>query len=146
MERVPIEHRRVIVSGNWMIATTARTFLTLGCAGLFSGVLLGAFGAHALRARLTPEMAAIWHTAELYQFVHALGLLLVGLLVFQLGAPPLLRASGWLLVAGIVLFSGSLYALAITHERWLGAITPIGGLAFIVAWLLLALAVWRVAV
>ncbi|HET7569871.1 MAG TPA: DUF423 domain-containing protein [Gammaproteobacteria bacterium] len=125
--------------------TTARIFLTLGCAGLFTGVILGAFAAHALRAQLTTEMAAVWRTAELYQFVHALGLLAVGLLVLHFGAPPLLRAAGWLMVTGIVLFSGSLYALAITGTRWLGAIAPIGGLAFIVAWLLLALAVWRVA-
>lgn len=128
-----------------MIVTTARIFLTLGCAALIEAVILGAFGAHALRGRLTAEMAAIWRTAELYEFVHALGLLAVGLLVLHLGAPPLLRAAGWLMVAGIVLFSGSLYALAMTGTRWLGLITPVGGAAFIVAWLLLALAVWRVA-
>ncbi|HET7371358.1 MAG TPA: DUF423 domain-containing protein [Gammaproteobacteria bacterium] len=129
-----------------MIANTARLFLTLGCAGLFTGVILGAFGAHALRAQLTAEMLAVWHTATLYQFVHSLGLLAVGILVFHLGAPPLLRAAGWLMVAGIVLFSGSLYVLAISGVRWLGAITPVGGLAFIVAWLLLGLAIWRAAV
>jgi uncharacterized membrane protein YgdD (TMEM256/DUF423 family) len=129
-----------------MIATTARLFITLGCGGLFFGVILGAFGAHALSARLTPEMSDVWRTAELYQFVHALGLLAVGILVYHLGAPLLLRAAGWLMVAGIVLFSGSLYALALTGTRWLGAITPFGGLAFIVAWLLLALSVWRLTV
>ncbi|HET6725757.1 MAG TPA: DUF423 domain-containing protein [Gammaproteobacteria bacterium] len=129
-----------------MTVTTARIFLTLGCAGLIEAVTLGAFGAHALRTRLTAEMAAVWRTAELYEFVHSLGLLAVGLLALHLGAPPLLRAAGWLMVAGILLFSGSLYALAITGTRWLGVVTPIGGLAFIAAWLLLALAIWRVAV
>lgn len=126
-----------------MLINTARLFLTLGCAGLFIGVALGAFGAHALRAQLTPTAVSLWHTAELYQFVHALGLLAVGLLVYHLGAPPLLRAAGWLMVAGILLFSGSLYALAVTGIRWFGAITPLGGAAFLAAWVLLALSVWR---
>lgn len=129
-----------------MVTNTARLFLTLGCAALFTGVALGAFGAHALRNHLSADMTSVWRTAEIYQFVHALGLLAVGLLVFRLGAPPLLRAAGWLMVAGIVLFSGSLYLLAVTGIRWLGAITPLGGVAFLAAWALLGLAVWRVAV
>ena len=126
-----------------MTSHAVRWFLTLGCAALLLGVVLGAFGAHALRARLSPEMMSVWHTAELYQFIHGLGLLAIGLIALQLGAPPLLRAAGWLMVAGIVLFSGSLYLLAASGVRWLGAITPLGGIAFIAGWLLLAIAVWR---
>ncbi len=102
-------------------------------------VMLGAFGAHALRGRLDADAMAVYHTAVLYHFLHALGLLIVSILP-RAGVLPAPTA-GWvsiLLVAGIVLFSGSLYLLAGTGVRILGAITPVGGLCFIAAWLLLA--------
>lgn len=121
----------------------ARLFLSLGSLLALAAVALGAFGAHGLKARLTPEMLAVWQTAAQYHFYHALGLLLVGFAFFHLpdGAP--LRASGWLMVAGIALFSGSLYALAFSGEKWLGAVAPAGGTAFLLAWGAFAWAVFR---
>lgn len=121
----------------------ARVFLWLGAVNAMLAVMFGAFGAHALRTRLSAEMMAVYHTGNQYHFYHALGLLAVGLALWHLPGSNLLKWSGWLMALGIVLFSGSLYALSLSGVRWLGAITPIGGLAFIVAWLLLALSVWR---
>lgn len=123
--------------------TDAKLFLTLGAVLLAVAVALGAFGAHALKARLGAELLAVYHTAVQYHFYHALGLLAVGLIAMQLPASGLVRAAGWLMLAGIVLFSGSLYLLSMSGIRWLGAVTPFGGTAFIGAWLLLALAAVR---
>jgi uncharacterized membrane protein YgdD (TMEM256/DUF423 family) len=88
-------------------------------------------------------MLAVWHTAVEYHVFHALGLLAVGLVAAQLPASALLKWSGWLMLAGIVLFSGSLYALALTGARWLGAVTPAGGTAFLAAWALMVIAILR---
>lgn len=116
-----------------------RRFGTLGAALGAVAVAAGAFGAHALRARLAPDMLAVFETGARYQMYHALALLAVALLIGrQAPAHPLARAAGWLFTAGIVLFSGSLYALALTGVRTLGAITPVGGLAFIAGWVCLA--------
>ena len=120
-----------------------KLFLVLGALASMLGVMFGAFGAHALRARLTPDLLAIYQTAVQYHFWHALGLLLIGVIAIQMPASSMLKWAGWLMLAGIVLFSGSLYALAITGARWLGAITPFGGVAFIVSWALVAVAVAR---
>jgi uncharacterized membrane protein YgdD (TMEM256/DUF423 family) len=106
-------------------------------------VILGAFGAHALKARISPEMLSVYHTASQYHFYHALGMLLVGILAGQLRSGGALQLSGFLMLAGIVLFSGSLYLLAVTGITWLGAITPLGGVAFIAAWIVLAYAALR---
>jgi uncharacterized membrane protein YgdD (TMEM256/DUF423 family) len=122
---------------------TARLFLAAGGAMALLAVALGAFGAHALRGRVAPEMLAVWHTASEYHFYHALGLIAVGLASAKLPDARLLRCSGWTMLAGIVLFSGSLYALALTGVAWLGAITPAGGAAFLVAWALFVAAVLR---
>lgn len=124
---------------------TARLFLLFGGINAMLAVMLGAFGAHAARARLSAEMMAIYHTGSQYHFYHALGLLAVGLAAWHLPGSALLRWSGWLMLFGIVVFCGSLYVLSLTGMRWMGAITPIGGLAFIAAWLLFALAIWRAA-
>ncbi len=99
-------------------------------AGLcFLGVALGAFGAHALKGTLTAnETVEVWKTAVLYHFVHALALLVLAAL------PVTSRAAAGLFIAGIVIFSGSLYLLALTNIRWLGAITPLGGLCFLAGW------------
>ena len=105
-------------------------------------VALGAFGAHALKARLAPDLLAIFETGVRYQFYHVIGLLAVAWAV-HLGAQTAARAAGWLFVAGTVVFSGSLYVLALSGVRWLGAITPIGGVAFIAGWLSLAWAFWQ---
>ncbi len=125
------------------MSSGAKLFLVLGAGNAFLAVLLGAFGAHALKSRLTADMMTVFHTGNQYHFYHALGLLLVGIITVQLPDSALLRSAGWLMLAGIVLFSGSLYVLAISGVRWLGAVTPFGGVAFLAAWLLLAVAVWK---
>ena len=109
-----------------------------------TAVALGAFGAHALKGRLSAEMLAVWRAGVEYHIYHALGLLAVGLVTMQLPESALLKWSGWLMLAGILLFSGSLYALALSGEGRLGAITPVGGFAFLAAWALFVVAVLRV--
>jgi uncharacterized membrane protein YgdD (TMEM256/DUF423 family) len=125
------------------MTTSAKLFLAAGGLAALAAVALGAFGAHALKARVSAEMLAVWHTGVEYHAYHALGLLAVGLVAAQLPESMLLKWSGWLMLAGIVLFSGSLYALALSGERWLGAITPIGGTAFLAAWGLFVIAVLK---
>jgi uncharacterized membrane protein YgdD (TMEM256/DUF423 family) len=125
------------------MTTTAKLFLVLGGLAALAAVVLGAFGAHALKDRLPPEMLAVWRTGTEYHFYHALGLIAVGLVAAQLPGSALLKWSGWLMLAGIALFSGSLYLLASTGTRWLGAVTPVGGTAFIAAWALFVAAVLR---
>lgn len=118
-----------------------RLFFTLGSVSAFVAVALGAFAAHGLKARLTPELLAIFEVAVRYQMYHALALLGAA---WAYGRWPgtLVTAAGWLFVAGTLLFSGSLYLLALTGTRWLGAITPLGGLAFLAGWIGLAAAAW----
>ena len=120
---------------------TAKLFLATGCIAALLAVVLGAFGAHALKARISPELMSVYKTGVEYQFYHALGLILVGLAALHFPASAYLRGADWTMLAGIVLFSGSLYLLALTGLRWLGAITPLGGAAFIAAWGLFAAAV-----
>lgn len=105
-------------------------------------VAAGAFGAHGLRARLSPDMLQVFETAARYQMYHALALIAVGLIADRWPS-PLLGLAGWLFLAGIVLFSGSLYGLTLSGTRMLGAITPLGGVAFITGWALVALSAWR---
>ena len=119
----------------------AKLFLVLGSINALLVVLIGAFGTHGLKARLTVENMTVFQTAVQYHFYHAVGLMLVGLIAWHIPASPYLRWSGWLMLAGIILFSGSLYALSITNIRWLGMITPLGGTAFIIAWLLLTIGI-----
>ncbi|MDV3241261.1 MULTISPECIES: DUF423 domain-containing protein [Methylocaldum] len=120
-----------------------RTFLLLGAAAGFLGVAMGAFGAHGLRAVLDEYHLAIYRTGVEYQMWHALGLALIGITAKQLPDTRLLVKAGWFMFAGIVLFSGSLYVLSITGVRWLGWITPFGGLSFLTGWFLLGLSAWR---
>lgn len=115
-----------------------RTFWMLGCVFALAGVGAGAFGAHGLRARLGADLLAVWETAARYQLFHALALLAVALAASRWPAPAW-AAAGWLFTAGIVVFSGSLYLLALTGTRWLGAVTPLGGLCFLAGW---AAAAW----
>ena len=122
---------------------SARLFLTLGSLGMFLAVAAGAFGAHAFKKTLDPELLAVYQTAVHYHVYHALGLLVVGLLALHVPLTAPLRWAGWLLVVGLVLFSGSLYMLSLTGMRGLGIITPFGGAAFLAAWLLLGIAVLR---
>lgn len=119
-----------------------KVFFVLGSLGAGLGVALGAFGAHALKARLTPEMLAVYETGVRYQLIHALALLAVAWASTRWPGTAV-TASGWLFVAGTVLFSGSLYALALSGVRGLGAVTPIGGAAWLVGWGCLGWGVWR---
>src|SRR5215831_20251166 len=108
-----------------------RTFLLLGAVFGFLGVALGAFGAHGLRSRLSPEMLNVFETGVRYQMYHVFALLIVAAAIGHLGNARLLVMAGWFFVGGILIFSGSLYALALTGTGILGAITPIGGLLFL---------------
>ena len=107
-----------------------------------SAVALGAFGAHGLKSRVAPEMLAVWKTGAEYHLAHALALLAVGWACERWPA-GWTAAAGWLFVAGIALFSGSLYALVLTGQRGWGAVTPLGGVAFIAGWISLAIGAWR---
>jgi len=117
-----------------------RTFLLVGALAGATAVALGAFGAHGLRARLSPEMLAVFETGVRYHMYHALALVALAAVMGRMDAGRLLPAAGWLFTAGIFLFSGSLYALALTGVTVLGAITPLGGLAFLAGWACLAIA------
>ncbi|AEI43813.1 DUF423 domain-containing protein [Paenibacillus mucilaginosus] len=117
------------------------SLLVLGSLNMFLVVALGAFGAHGLKNKLTEDAMKVYQTGVQYHMAHALGLLLIGVLSGQLPEASLLGTAGWLLFAGIVLFSGSLYALSLTGIRKLGAITPLGGLAFLAGWILVLISV-----
>jgi uncharacterized membrane protein YgdD (TMEM256/DUF423 family) len=119
-----------------------RPWIVLGAVSAFLSVAAGAFGAHALKARLPADLLTIFETGARYHMYHSLGLIAIGL-VAQQRPSPLLSGAGWAMLAGIVLFSGSLYALALTGVRGLGAITPLGGLGFLAGWAMLAVGVWR---
>lgn len=121
----------------------AKTLLMVAAISGLLAVVIGAFGAHGLKGRITTDLMAIFQTGVQYHFYHTLALLLVGILMLQFPQISLLKWSGWLFIAGIVIFSGSLYALAITDIKWLGAITPIGGVAFIAGWLTMAIAIYN---
>jgi uncharacterized membrane protein YgdD (TMEM256/DUF423 family) len=116
-----------------------RTFMLIGALAGVTGVGLGAFGAHGLRGRLSPEMIAVFETGVRYHMYHALALVATAVLMGRLDG-RFISAAGWLFTAGIVLFSGSLYVLALTGVGIFGAITPIGGLAFLAGWACLAIA------
>jgi uncharacterized membrane protein YgdD (TMEM256/DUF423 family) len=121
-----------------------RVFLVSGALLGALGVTLGAFGAHSLAGVLGAEKVRLFETASRYQMFHSLALLAVGLAMAQWPASyRTLALCGWTFVAGILLFSGSLYAYAILGTRWLAMITPLGGVAFIFAWGLMAIAIWR---
>lgn len=115
-----------------------KMFFALGCVSASLGVAAGAFGAHGLKDILATDMLATYETAVRYQLYHAFGLVLVGLLPHTISVPARVIVAGWCFVAGTLLFSGSLYALTLSGMRWFGAITPLGGVAFIVGWLALA--------
>ena len=125
--------------GSWM----DRIFFALGALSGAMAVALGAFGAHGLKTRLPADLLATFETGVRYQMYHALALLAVAWAVTRWAGSSLPAAAGWLFVAGTVLFSFSLYLLALTGQRWLGAITPLGGVAFVAGWVCLALAAWR---
>lgn len=116
-----------------------RTFLFFGSLFGFLGVAFGAFGAHALKSRLSPEMLAVFETGVRYQMYHAFAILIVAAAIGRIGDANLLVLAGWFFVAGVLLFSGSLYALSLSGVGALGAITPVGGLLFLIGWVCLGL-------
>jgi uncharacterized membrane protein YgdD (TMEM256/DUF423 family) len=121
-----------------------RVFFALGAVSAFLGVAAGAFGAHGLKSRLAPDMLAVFEVAVRYQMYHAFALIACAWAATKWPG-TLVTTSGWLFVAGTVVFSGSLYALSLGGVRWLGMITPFGGLAFLAGWICLAAAALRAA-
>ncbi|MBI4487816.1 MAG: DUF423 domain-containing protein [Deltaproteobacteria bacterium] len=119
-----------------------RFFFIAGSLSAFLAVALGAFAAHGLKSRLSPEMLNIFEVGVRYQMYHALALIAVAWASIRWSGSSVI-AAGWLFLAGTIIFSGSLYLLSLTGLRWLGAITPIGGAAFLLGWLLLAWGAWR---
>ncbi|WP_309089339.1 DUF423 domain-containing protein [Domibacillus sp.] len=117
-----------------------KLFIILGAIHAFLAVALGAFGSHGLEGKVEAKYLDIWKTAVQYQMFHALGLIIVGFLMGQFAGSSALNWSGWLMFAGIMLFSGSLFVLVLTGISKLGAITPIGGVAFLAAWVMLIVA------
>lgn len=119
------------------VTTMPKLFICLGTFNAFIAVAAGAFAAHSLKNSLSESYLAAFRTAADYQFYHALGLIIIGLLLSS-EYKQSTYVSGWIMLTGIILFSGSLYALALTGTRWLGMITPLGGICFLVAWLTIA--------
>ncbi len=117
-----------------------KIFVIIGALFAALSVAFGAFGAHMLERILEPKYLETWGTGVTYQMLHAVGIILVGLLMGKLPGNALLSWSGWLMLIGILLFSGSLYVLSITKISMLGAITPLGGVSFIIAWVLMIVA------
>jgi uncharacterized membrane protein YgdD (TMEM256/DUF423 family) len=117
-----------------------KLFIILGAINAFVAVALGAFGAHGLEGKIPDKYLEVWKTGVTYQMFHATGLMVVGLVSGKIGG-PLMTWSGWLMFIGIILFSGSLYVLSVTQIKVLGAITPLGGLSFLAAWILVIIAV-----
>ncbi len=120
-----------------------KIFVLLGSLNMLLGVALGAFGAHGLKSRVAPDMLVVWQTGVQYHLAHALGLLLIGILCQMMPDPALVRNAGWAILVGIILFSGSLYVMVLSGVRVLGIITPFGGVAFLIGWLLLIIAAWK---
>lgn len=118
-------------------------FVVLGSLNAFLAVALGAFGAHGLKSKVSADMLTVWQTGVQYHMFHALGLIVLGLLIHLLPQIGQLRLSGWLLFSGIILFSGSLYVMVLSGVRALGVVTPIGGVAFLLGWLSMAFFIFR---
>ncbi len=124
----------------------AKLFITLASLSGMLAVVFGAFGAHALKGKLDDQALKVFETAVQYHFYHTFALLVVGVIALNQPQSVLLKSSGWLFVIGILVFSGSLYLLSLTGVRWLGAITPLGGLALIAGWACLAATGWKLLV
>lgn len=124
----------------------AKLFITLASLSGMLAVVFGAFGAHALKGKLDDQALKVFETAVQYHFYHTVALLVVGVIALNQPQTVLLKSSGWLFVIGILVFSGSLYLLSLTGVRWLGAVTPLGGLALIAGWACLAATGWKLLV
>jgi len=121
----------------------ANLFISLASFSAMLAVAFGAFGAHALQNRLDEYSLGVFETAVQYHFIHSLALLAVGIVALSQPHTVLLKSAGWMFFLGILVFSGSLYCLSLTGIKWLGAITPLGGLAFIAGWACLSVAGWK---
>jgi len=121
-----------------MMTGMDRTFLLIGSVFGFLGVAFGAFGAHALKSRLSPDMLAVFETGVRYQMYHAFAILIVAAAIGHVGSVRWLNLAGWSFTVGVLLFSGSLYVLSLTEVRIMGAVTPFGGLLFLLGWICLA--------
>ena len=124
----------------------AKLFITLASLSGMLAVVFGAFGAHALKSRLDDYGLSVFQTAVQYHFYHSFALLAVGVIALSQPQTAMLKSSGYLFILGMVIFSGSLYLLSLTGVRWLGAVTPLGGLAFIAGWACLAATGWKLLV
>lgn len=121
-----------------------KLWIMLGSLNMAIAIALGAFGAHGLKTKISKQMLENWNTGSHYHIIHALALLFIGLLLTKLGTQTSWAPiAGWFILAGILLFSGSLYIMALTNIKSLGMITPLGGLSFIIGWLLIAFSTWR---
>jgi|SRR5699024_4909204 len=120
-----------------------KTFIIIGAINAFLAVALGAFGAHGLEGKISDKYLANWQTAVQYQMFHATGLILLGVIGRNIAPSSLLSTSGWLMLIGIILFSGSLFILSVTGISKLGMITPLGGVAFLTSWVLLIIFAWK---
>ncbi|RXT04890.1 DUF423 domain-containing protein [Ammoniphilus sp. CFH 90114] len=120
-----------------------KTFIIIGAINAFLTVAIGAFGAHGLKGKITDDLLTIYQTGVQYHMFHSLGLIAVGILASKMASTAMLTWSGWAMLIGIILFSGSLYVLSLSGIRVLGAITPFGGVAFLIGWALLAIAAYR---
>ncbi|KQU58530.1 DUF423 domain-containing protein [Rossellomorea marisflavi] len=114
-----------------------KTFIIIGAINAFLSVALGAFGAHALEGKISAKYIETWNTGVQYQMFHAIGILIIGVMLGNLAPSSLLSWSGWLMLIGTILFSGSLYVLSLSGIKVLGAITPLGGVSFLAAWVLM---------
>ncbi len=114
-----------------------KLFIIIGAINAFLAVALGAFGAHGLEGKVEPKYLETWETGVKYQMYHALGLIAIGIISGNVSPSSLLNWSGWLMLIGIILFSGSLYVLTLSGIKVLGAVTPFGGIAFLISWILL---------
>jgi uncharacterized membrane protein YgdD (TMEM256/DUF423 family) len=121
----------------------AKGWISIGAISAAFSVVLGAFGAHGLEGHLRPEALDAFKTGVQYQFYHSLGLILIGVIASSIKPPGMLSAAGWMMLAGIILFSGSLYLLSTTGMQSFGVVAPFGGLSLIVAWLMLAFGILR---
>lgn len=120
-----------------------KLFIIIGSINMFLAVGLGAFGAHGLQGKLTERMFEIYQTGVQYHMIHAIGILIIAAVADRFGNPAMLSWAGWAMFIGIIFFSGSLYILSISGVKILGAITPIGGVFFLVGWLLLAIVAFK---
>lgn len=121
----------------------SKLFLILGSVNAATAVSMGAFGAHFLKTKIPEEMLSVFQTAVQYHFYHSLGLMIIGVLIISIKPEKYLGIAGWMMFIGIILFSGSLYILSTTATRWVGIITPFGGIAFIISWVFIAIALWK---